>query len=195
MAADTVKGKIRDILKRTGLVAVIAAAYMLLLAGCAAGSDSGSAAAAAQAGTDGASGTSGTKAAEGIASAGTSGMSADCGSAAANAQAASGNKNADRTGDGITDDTTDSAGDTVSEKDMDKDERPGDDTGVTNRLMALVDSEDEARELAGLYDIEFLNYSYGVAVFSTVEDPEAVINRGVQNGWKLLERDEELELW
>ena len=62
------------------------------------------------------------------------------------------------------------------------------------QLMALVDSEEEAQELAELYGVDFMNYSYGVAMFSTEEEPDEVIKRGVENGWKPLGEDSGLEL-
>lgn len=62
------------------------------------------------------------------------------------------------------------------------------------QLMALVDSREEAQELAALYGVDFVNYSYGVATFSTEEEPDEVIKRGAKNGWKPLEEDSGLEL-
>lgn len=53
-------------------------------------------------------------------------------------------------------------------------------------LMASADSEEEARELAELYGIQLVEYSYGVATFDTDEDPAAVIARGKRNGWPAL---------
>ena len=53
-------------------------------------------------------------------------------------------------------------------------------------LSAAVNSEDEAKEIATQYGIEFVDFSYGVAVFHTEEDPVSVINRGKKNGWPLL---------
>ena len=53
-------------------------------------------------------------------------------------------------------------------------------------LIASVDTQEEAEELAELYDITLVDFSYGIASFYTEEDPYAVIQRGEKNGWKPL---------
>lgn len=50
-------------------------------------------------------------------------------------------------------------------------------------LIALADSEDDAKEIAELYGIELKRFENGVAVFVTKENPADVIKRGEENGW------------
>ncbi len=50
-------------------------------------------------------------------------------------------------------------------------------------LIALAESEEEAREIAEQYGVELVGFSSGVAVFHTEEDPNSVIEKGRQNGW------------
>ncbi len=47
-------------------------------------------------------------------------------------------------------------------------------------LLCMADSEEEAKRIAELYQIELIRYGDGVAVFHTEEDPRAVIERGVK---------------
>ena len=54
-------------------------------------------------------------------------------------------------------------------------------------LMATVGSQEEAEEIAALYGIELVDCSEHVATFHTEEDLYAVIQRGKDNGWPLLE--------
>ncbi|MCR4908830.1 MAG: hypothetical protein K5985_08360 [Lachnospiraceae bacterium] len=49
-------------------------------------------------------------------------------------------------------------------------------------LTASVQSEKEAKEIAAGYGIEFVDYTSGVAVFHTEEDPSSVIERGKKDG-------------
>lgn len=58
----------------------------------------------------------------------------------------------------------------------------GDNVGQ-NQLMALVETEDEAQEIAKQYGIEFVSFSEGVATYKTEEDPSEVIARGEENGY------------
>ena len=53
-------------------------------------------------------------------------------------------------------------------------------------LIASCKDEKEAQDIADKYGIEFVDYSWGVAVFHTEEDPVSVINRGKKNGWPVL---------
>ena len=53
-------------------------------------------------------------------------------------------------------------------------------------LYCLADTEEEAKEIAALYDIELVGFSYGVATFHTEENPGTVIARGKKNGWRTL---------
>lgn len=66
---------------------------------------------------------------------------------------------------------------------------PPDSAPSGGRLMCMVDTEEEARELAALYGIELVSFRSGIAVFYTEEDPAAVIQRGREQGWTELARD------
>ncbi len=61
-------------------------------------------------------------------------------------------------------------------------------------LMILTDSEEEAKEIAGLYGIEFVDHSQGVAVFHTEEDPSSVVERGKKEGLPQLSINHRMEL-
>ena len=54
-------------------------------------------------------------------------------------------------------------------------------------LMAPAASREEAEEIAALYGIELVDYKHGYALFHTEENPSAVRERGVKNGWPELE--------
>ncbi|MCR4585038.1 MAG: hypothetical protein K5686_04880 [Lachnospiraceae bacterium] len=54
-------------------------------------------------------------------------------------------------------------------------------------LFCSADSEEEARAIAALYGITFVDFEYGIASFTTDEDPAAVVQRGKDNGWKSIE--------
>ena len=54
-------------------------------------------------------------------------------------------------------------------------------------LFCTASSEKEGRDIAAVYGITFVDYTYGVATFTTSEDPAAVVNRGKANGWVTLE--------
>ena len=61
---------------------------------------------------------------------------------------------------------------------------PGDLGGyVAGELLAVVGSEEEAREIADLYGITLTDVSYGLAKFTTDRDPQEVIAEGKANGW------------
>jgi len=64
--------------------------------------------------------------------------------------------------------------------------RASDDTAKSRELMALASSEEEAQEIADLYGIELVHFESGVASYHTDEDPAAVIQRGIDNGWPLI---------
>lgn len=55
-----------------------------------------------------------------------------------------------------------------------------------NALMAAVQTEEEAQELAGQYGIELVSFENGIALYHTDEDPFAVIARGQENGYSQL---------
>ncbi len=52
-----------------------------------------------------------------------------------------------------------------------------------NQLMALVDTEEQAKEIAAQYGIEFVSFENGLALYHTEEDPFEVITRGQENGY------------
>ena len=54
------------------------------------------------------------------------------------------------------------------------------------QLLCLVETREEAENLAALYGIALVDFGEGVAVFYTEEDPDAVIARGLENGWQEL---------
>ena len=64
----------------------------------------------------------------------------------------------------------------------------------TVELVALADTEEQAVEIASLYQIELLSFSNGVAVYATDQDPSALIALGQQNGYPVLSVNEKLEL-
>ena len=55
-----------------------------------------------------------------------------------------------------------------------------------NQLIALADSEEQAREIAEQYGITLVSYEMGVAVYHTEEDPLEVIARGQEKGYPAL---------
>ena len=50
-------------------------------------------------------------------------------------------------------------------------------------LLCLCDSQEEAERIAGLYGIELVEYSYGVATFHAEGDLSALIEQGKAEGW------------
>ena len=66
---------------------------------------------------------------------------------------------------------------------------PGETETAGGRLMCFADTEEAAQEIAQLYDIELIKFQNGVAVFSTEENLQEVIQRGVDNGWPKLSPD------
>lgn len=50
-------------------------------------------------------------------------------------------------------------------------------------LMCLCENEQEAKEIATLYEIEFVYFANGVATFTTDKDLGEVIQKGKDNGW------------
>ncbi|MDE7270095.1 MAG: hypothetical protein K2N81_06430, partial [Acetatifactor sp.] len=53
-------------------------------------------------------------------------------------------------------------------------------------LIALVDTEEGAQEIADLYEIELLSFSESVAVYATDQDPHELIALGQEKGYPLL---------
>lgn len=62
-------------------------------------------------------------------------------------------------------------------------------------LMATVDTEEEARDIAELYGITLVSFEYGVAVYQTEEDPIQVITRGQENDYPQLSLNLTRELY
>ena len=65
----------------------------------------------------------------------------------------------------------------------------------TVELIALADTEEQAQEIASLYQIELLSFSNGVAVYATDQEPSALIALGQQNGYPVLSVNKKLELY
>lgn len=53
-------------------------------------------------------------------------------------------------------------------------------------LMCLCENEQEAKEIAKLYEIEFVYFADSVATFTTDKDLGEVIQKGKDNGWTKL---------
>ena len=50
-------------------------------------------------------------------------------------------------------------------------------------MIASAQTREEAQAIADQYGIVLVDWAYGVAKFSTDEDPGQVIRRGQENGW------------
>ena len=70
----------------------------------------------------------------------------------------------------------------------------GGDVVAGEELMCLAVDEKEAEAIAKLYGIKLANFSNGVATFTTDEDPETVIQRGKDNGYPELSRNDVIYL-
>ena len=60
---------------------------------------------------------------------------------------------------------------------------PSDAVSPRGQLMGKAEDRSEAEEIAALYGITLIDFGYGLALYHTEEDPEAVIARGEENGW------------
>ncbi len=60
---------------------------------------------------------------------------------------------------------------------------------VESELIANVSSEEEAQEIADLYEIDLKNYSAGIAVYSTTKPADEVIRYGQENGYPQLDHN------
>ena len=58
---------------------------------------------------------------------------------------------------------------------------PEEPENTVTSMVALAESEEEAKQIAELYGIKFVDYAYGVATFETSENPQEVIKRGEKN--------------
>lgn len=65
----------------------------------------------------------------------------------------------------------------------------------TTEMIALVHSEEEALEVGKQYQIEFMSFSEGVAVFSTEKNPDELIALGKENGYVPLSVNKSLQLY
>jgi len=54
-------------------------------------------------------------------------------------------------------------------------------------LLATVESEEDAQEIASLYGIDLVSVRYGLAVFHTDRDIREVMEQGALNDWPRLE--------
>lgn len=64
---------------------------------------------------------------------------------------------------------------------------PVDEFSSEEPLICAAETRAEAEAIAAQYGIELVSFDYGVASFYTQEDPRAVIERGLENGWPELE--------
>lgn len=55
-----------------------------------------------------------------------------------------------------------------------------------SQLMTFVETEEQAKEIAEQYGIEFVSLNEGIAVYKTEEKVEDVIARGRENGYQEL---------
>lgn len=62
-------------------------------------------------------------------------------------------------------------------------------------LIAVAENEEQAQEIADLYQIELLSFSDRVAVYTTDKDPHELIALGKQNGYPLLSISYTLQLY
>ena len=75
---------------------------------------------------------------------------------------------------------------TDSEKDADIVSGTGsytDEVTEGEELLCLAESREEAQKIADQYGIELVEFSYGVATFHTLEDPQKVIDMGLSKGY------------
>lgn len=69
------------------------------------------------------------------------------------------------------------------------------DASETEPLMALVDNEETAMEIAEQYGITFVSFQDGVATFYTEEDINQVLERGEKNGYPPVYINQKRELY
>lgn len=72
---------------------------------------------------------------------------------------------------------------------------PASDASETEPLMALVDNEETAMEIAEQYGITFVSFQDGVATFYTDEDINQVLERGEKNGYPPVYINQKRELY
>ena len=64
---------------------------------------------------------------------------------------------------------------------------------ANEQLIASVQTREEAERIGELYGIELVDFSAPAALYRTEEDPDAVIKRGMDNGWPKLEKNYEID--
>ncbi|MBD5508139.1 MAG: hypothetical protein HDR05_08865 [Lachnospiraceae bacterium] len=69
-----------------------------------------------------------------------------------------------------------------------------DENSGSPQLTALADTLEDAQEIADLYGIELVSYSYGVAVYHTDKDISELIQLGLDNDYPTLAPDTEIYL-
>lgn len=57
---------------------------------------------------------------------------------------------------------------------------------ANEQLIAPVQTREEAERIGELYGIELVKLSAHLAYYKTEEDPETVLQRGIDNGWPRL---------
>ena len=61
-------------------------------------------------------------------------------------------------------------------------------------MIALADTNEEAKKIAELYGIELVNFSYGVAEYETTNDPQELIALGEKNNYPTLSTNNTLTI-
>lgn len=61
-------------------------------------------------------------------------------------------------------------------------------------MIALADTKEEAERIAGLYGIELVNFSYGVAEYETTKNPQELIALGEKNNYPALSANNTLTI-
>lgn len=89
--------------------------------------------------------------------------------------------------DGSENDTTNYKGNGSTE--------PTPDNDSTVELIALADTEEQAKAIADMYGITLKSFSYGVAVYTTNKDPHTVIQSGIDNGYPTLSLNHKLQYY
>lgn len=72
---------------------------------------------------------------------------------------------------------------------------PTGEVSKTEPLMALPESEEEAKKIAEQYGITFVSFQSGVATYYTDEDPWQVIDKGIENGYTPLYLNQARQLY
>lgn len=72
---------------------------------------------------------------------------------------------------------------------------PENDESTVIELTALVDTREEAENIAALYGIELSSYSYGVATYTTDKNLKELMELGLENDYPELTPNYEQELF